>query len=114
MLAQNEVVDTVCLAHNSLLNDAHDMDGFAALADALTVNDSLTSIDLSWNRLTGTAYCATSSGIERLTEALAENNTMRHINLENNYVALEGQEALARVCEAKDIEIKIKNRSELG
>jgi len=114
MLALNEVIDTLGLAHNALLNDAHDMGGFAALADALAVNDSLTSIDMSWNRLTGTGYCATSSGIDRLAAALGENNTLQELNLENNYVDLEGQEMMAAVCATKHVDLKIKNRSELG
>ena len=65
-------------------------DGITAIADALRVNGSLTSLDLSINRLGA-------EGAAALAPALAANGLLTSLDLSNNYLTDEGVSA---VCEA--------------
>lgn len=68
--------------------NAIDVAGAKALAEALAVNTSLTSLTLSDN------YIGL-EGAKALAEALAANNTLTEIGLRGNELGDEGLEALA-------------------
>ena len=114
MLAGNDTLQSLCLSHNSLMNDAHDLEGFVALCRALAQNTGLLSLDLSWNRLTGTSYCTNMDGVGVLVACLRENTNLATLSFENNYLDLDGELMLQRACASRNIEVHVKNRSELG
>lgn len=62
--------------------------GALGLSDALKINESLTSIDLSYNRI-GT------EGAESLADAFAQNPSLTELNLRRNKIGDAGASALA-------------------
>ena len=114
MVAENHSLWSLNLSRNSLMNDAHDIHGFTALSNAIANNGVLTNLDLSWNRLTGTSYCVKLDGVHKFAASLQQNHALESLNFENNYVDLESEALLQRICDEQNIALRAKNRSELG
>ena len=87
------------------------MTGIKAIADALSVSSSMTSINLSSNGLCGLyedkfgqmrgTYDAT--GIKAIADALSVSTSMNKLNVLSNSIGDEGYEILTKVAEEKGI-----------
>ena len=76
------------------------MAGLIALSEALKVNASLTSADLSSNNLgLDQNYDPDSTGIEAIAAALNVNASITNLNLEDNEIGKDGAVALGKALE---------------
>ncbi|KAG5189462.1 leucine rich repeat protein [Tribonema minus] len=83
---------TDCTQHALILRGSQvSAEGAAALADALRVNDSITTVSLEWNSIG-----LFESGLESLASALELNRSVTTLDLRNNCISPAGGRALAR------------------
>jgi Ran GTPase-activating protein (RanGAP) involved in mRNA processing and transport len=72
------------------------IDGAKALADALKVNSTITSINLSFNYVGD-------DGVKALGDALKVNSAITTINFSNNYVGVDGAKAFADALKVRKV-----------
>ena len=74
-------------------------EGINAIAEALKLNGSLTSLDISSNNLCGLDWRGdgtyTAEGIMAIAEALKVNGSLTSLNVSHNMIGAEGAEAIA-------------------
>jgi hypothetical protein len=86
----------------------YNAEGINAIADALRVNDGLTSLDLSGNALCGVSYGGgtyAAEGITAIADALRVNGALTVANLLGNQLDVESAKMLAEVAKQKGISL---------